>query len=167
MLFHTCGNRQNIGVENNVERVHAHTTCQQRVCALRYRYAPLVCSGLPLFVEAHDHHGSSVPHHIAGMAEKHFFSFFQRDGIDDTLTLQTFQSCQNHLPVGGVDHDRHRGNIRFGGNDIKKGDHSRLCVDKRIIHVDIDDQRSVGHLLTSHRNGFVVFSFLNQSQKFP
>ena len=67
VLLHASGNGKYIGVEDNVERVHANLVSENVVGALGYGYAPVEGSGLPLLVEAHHHNGSTMAHDIAGM----------------------------------------------------------------------------------------------------
>ena len=43
--------------------------------------------------------------------------------------------------------------------------HLLTCVEKTVVHIDIEHQRSVVHLFAGDGDGFVVILFLNQSQE--
>ena len=113
MLLHTCGHSQHIRVEDDVQRIHAHLFCEDTVGSLGYLYTTLVGGRLSLFVETHYHHRGTEPLHVFGMFDEFLFSLLQRDGVDDGLSLHTLQSRHDNLPVGGVDHHGHSGDVGF------------------------------------------------------
>ena len=98
VLFNACGYRQDVGVEDYVERVHAHIFRQQLVGAAGYLHPPLIGRGLSLLVEAHHHDSRAEASHVAGVGEKDVFAFLQRDGVHDAFALQAFQSGCHHVP---------------------------------------------------------------------
>ena len=57
----------------------------------------------------------------------------------------------DHLPFGGVDHDRHPGDVGLGGNQVEKAHHGRAAVEHGLVHIDVDHLRPVFHLLARHR----------------
>lgn len=59
MLFDTCGNRQDIGVEDDVQRIHPYLLRQQLISPLRDLYPTLIGRCLPLLIKAH-HDNSSA-----------------------------------------------------------------------------------------------------------
>ena len=167
MLLHASGYGEDIRVEDDVERVHAHLFGEYVVCALCYLLASLERSGLTLFVETHHHDGSAISHHVACMANKHLFSFFERYGVDDTFSLYAFQSFGNHIPVRRVDHHRHSCHVRFGGYEIEKGLHLLLGVEQSVVHIDVDDLCTISHLFSCNAYGFLIVFLFNQSQELP
>ena len=99
VLLHTRCHSEYIGVEDDVERIHAHLHCQQFVGSLGNLNPSLIAGSLSLFVKTHHHHRSPIALHITGMFQELLLTLFQRDGVDDTLTLHALQTCYNHLPV--------------------------------------------------------------------
>ena len=57
-----------------------------------------------------------------------------------------------------VDHDRHAGDVRLGGDQVEKLDHRLLRIDQALVHVDVDDLGAVGDLIARHveRRGIVA-----------
>jgi hypothetical protein len=84
-----------------------------------------------------------------------FFAFFQRDRIDDRLALHAFQACLDHFPLRRVDHDRHARDVRFGGDQVQEAHHGRFRIEHGLVHVDVDDLRTVLDLLARDRKRFV------------
>ena len=99
VLGNTGCHRQDVRVEDDVQRIHPYLLHQYMISTLCYFYLPLIGGSLSLLVETHHHNSSTEPLHILGMTDESTLSFFQRDGVDNTLALHTFQSCHDHLPV--------------------------------------------------------------------
>ena len=78
MFLHSSSNSQDVWVKDDIEWVHTHLFCQNTIGSGSYLYATLISGGLPLFIEAHHHDGSSMPHHIKGMLNKLCLAFLQR-----------------------------------------------------------------------------------------
>ena len=95
------------------------------------------------------------------MVDKGFDALFHRDGVNDAFALNAFQALFNDLPLGGVDHDRHAGNVRLAGNQVEEAHHRRFGVEHPLVHVDIDDLRAAFHLLTRHVQRFAVLLFFD------
>ena len=53
----------------------------------------------------------------------------------------------DHFPLGGVDHDRHAGDVRLAGDQVEEGDHGRLRIQHALVHVDVDHLGAGFHLL--------------------
>ncbi len=167
MFLHTRGNGQHIGVEDDIERVHAYLVHKDAVGTLRYFYAALVGSGLSYLVEAHHHTGGSVTHDVSGMGDKHLLAFLQGNRVDNTLALHTFQAGKDDLPFRGVDHDRHLGNLWFCRYHVEKMSHLCLGIQQSVIHIDIDHRGSVRHLLACYTQRFLIILFINQTKELP
>ena len=167
VLLHTRSNGQYVGVDDDVQGVHAHLLGQDPVGPFSNLYAPFVARGLSLFIEAHHHHGSPIAHYVLGMLDEHLLPFLQGDTVHDTLALHALQSCGNHLPLTGVDHHRHLGNIRLCSNHIQEVHHLGLGIQQTVIHVDVYHKGAILHLLTGDGHSLLVFLLLDESQEFP
>ena len=101
------------------------------------------------------------------MLHKLRLALLKRDGVDDALALHALQSRTDDLPVGRVDHHGHSGNLRLGGNHIEEGGHLLTGIEQAVVHIDIDHECPVFHLLTGDGQSLVVVLFLNQPQELP
>src|SRR3546814_5507041 len=55
--------------------------------------------------------------------------------------------CSSDLPLGGIDHDRHPGDVGFGGDQVEELHHRRLGVEHALVHVDVDHLGTILDLL--------------------
>ena len=99
------------------------------------------------------------------MVEEGFLALFQGNGIDDALALHTHQSRFDDVPFRGVDHHRHAGDIRLGGNEIQEGRHLLARIEQAVVHVDINDLRPVFHLFPGNGEGFFVILLFNEAEE--
>ncbi len=65
-------------------------------------------------------------------------TFLHGDGVDDAFALDALEARLDHFPLGGVDHDRHAGDVRLAGDQVEEPDHRRLGVEHALVHVDVD-----------------------------
>ena len=165
VLLHTRSNGQYIGVEDNIERIHANALGQNPICTLGNLNTTLIARGLTLFVEAHHDDGSAVAHTVAGMTDEDVLTLFQRDAIDDALALHALQALDDDIPLRGVNHDGHAGNVGLSSDGVKKIHHLLAGVQQAVVHVDVDDQGAVVHLFAGYRDGLVVLLLLDESQE--
>ena len=100
------------------------------------------------------------------MANEDLFTFFQRDTVNNTLTLQTFQARKDDVPVRRVNHDGYGGDVGLCSDGVKKIHHLRLRIQQTVVHVHVDDQRTVSHLFAGNADGLVVLFLLYQSEEF-
>ena len=115
--------------------------------------------GLALLVEGHDDHRGAVLAAQARLAQELGLAFLHRDGIDDALALDALEAGLDDAPLGRVDHDRHAGDVRLGGDELEELIHRRQRIEHRFVHVDVDDLRAVFHLLASHGQRVVETAF--------
>ncbi|MND65278.1 hypothetical protein D3C80_566420 [compost metagenome] len=165
MLFNTGSNGENIRVENNVFRREADALGQNFIGTAANLEFALARIGLAHFVKRHHHHRGTVTTHQLGMVNKGLFALFHRDGVNDAFALNALQAFFDHRPFGGVDHDRHPGDIRLTGDQVEKTHHRRFRVEHPLIHVDVDNLGAAFHLLASNRQRFAVFLFFDQPLK--
>ena len=151
IVFINAGrDRKNIRIEDNVFRWETDPD-EQIVRTFANLEFTIGCIGLPVFVKGHDNCRRAVAHDFARVFEEGFFTFLETDRIHNRLALHALQTRFDNRPFGRVDHDRHAGDVRLGGNQIEEAHHRRLTVEHAFIHVDIDDLRAALDLL--QRNG--------------
>ncbi len=87
-------------------------------------------------------------------------AFLHGNGVDDAFALDALEACLDHFPFGGVDHDRHAGDVRLAGDQVEEGDHGRLRIQHALVHVDVDHLGAGFHLLQGHfqRLGVVLLA---------
>ena len=153
---------KDVGVEDDVFRREADLVDQDVVGARADLVLARLGVGLAVFVEGHDHHRRAVSLAQLGVMDEGLDAFLHGDGVDDALALDALETGLDHLPLGGVDHDRHSGDIRFGGDQVEEGDHGRLRIQHALVHVDVDDLGAGFHLLLGHFQGLGVVLFADQ-----
>ena len=79
------------------------------------------------------------------------------------LPCTHFRPASMHRPFGGVDHDRHAGDIGFGGDQVQEAGHGRLGVEHALVHVDVDDLRAVFDLLAGDVKRLFIFFLADQA----
>ncbi len=160
VLFDAGGDGENVRVEDDVFRREAHLVDQDIVAALA-DFA-LACGGIGLagFVEGHHHHCGAVALAQVGVVLELLDAFLHGNGVDDAFALDALEACLDHFPFGGVDHDRHAGDVRLAGDQVEEGDHGRLRIQHALVHVDVDHLGAGFHLLQGHfqRLGVVLLA---------
>ncbi len=117
---------------------------------------------LALLIERHHDDSGAVGADVLRALPEHVFAFLQRDRIDDALALQALQACVDHLPLGGVDHERHLGDFGLAAEQLQIAGHRGHAVDHPFIHADVDDVGPVLDLLARHADGLVELALLDQ-----
>ena len=156
------GHGEDVRVENDVFRREAHFIDQNVVAALADFTFARGGIGLADFVEGHHHHGSAIALAQLGVMLESVDAFLHRDRVDDALALNALQARFDHLPLGGVDHDRYAGDVWLAGNQVEELDHGRLGVEHPFVHVDVDDLGAGFDLLQGDFQGFGVVFFADQ-----
>ena len=165
VLLHARGHGQDVGVEDNVRRTEASFIYQQAVSPAADGNAAFVSVGLPLLVKSHHHRGGAQATDEAGMFQEFLLAFLQRDGVDDGLALHALQSSHDDVPLRGVYHHRHAGNLGLGGYQVEEGYHLFFGIKQAVVHVDVDDLCPVLHLTAGDTEGFLVVFFINEPQE--
>ena len=109
---------EDVGVEDDVLGRKADLVDEDAVGPLADGHLAVGGVGLALLVEGHDHHRGAVAQALAGLVAESVLAFLHRDRIDDGLALHALQPRLDHLPLGGVDHDRHAGDVGLGGDQL-------------------------------------------------
>ena len=161
VFFDTGRHRKDIRVKDNIFWREADLFGEDFVGAtanLNFTFAGI---SLAHFVKGHHHYRSAVAANQFRMVDKGFDALFHRNRVNDAFALNAFQAFLNNFPLGGVDHDRHAGNVRLAGNQVEEAHHRRFCVEHPLVHVDIDNLRAVFHLLTRDVQRFAVLLFFD------
>ena len=167
VLLHTCGNSQHVGVEDDVQRIEAHLIHQQTVGTFTDFYLAFKRGGLSLLVKCHHDGCSTQAFDFTGFLEELLFALLQRDAVDNALALHTFQTCCDNLPIAGINHHWHLRDIRIAHQEIQEGHHLMLGVQESIIHIDVEHQSPILHLLSSDGKGLFIILFVDETQEFP
>jgi hypothetical protein len=157
------GDGEDVRVEDDVfgREADAH---QQVVGARRSRSCGQGV-GLALLVEGHHDHRGAVLAAQARLAQELGLALLHRDRVDHALALDALEAGLDDAPLGRVEHDRHAGDVRLGGDQLEELLHRGHGVEHRLVHVDVDDLGAVLHLLAGHRQGVVEAAFEDHPAK--
>src|SRR6185437_10081674 len=153
MLLDAGSDGEDIRIENNVFRWKADFLREQLVGAAADRDLALQRISLALLVERHDDDGGAVAAHQPGLRQEFLHSFLHGNRVHQRLALDALQPSLDHLELGGVDHDRHAGDIRLGGEQVQELDHDLLAVQEALVDIDVDDLSAVGDLVARDVEG--------------
>ncbi len=162
VLLDAGGHREDVRVEDDVFRREAHFVDQDVVAALADFFLARLGVGLAGLVEGHHHHRGAVAPAQAGVVLELLDAFLHGDGVDDALALDALEARFDHLPLGGVDHDRHAGDVRLAGDEVEELHHRRLGVEHALVHVDVDHLGAGFHLLQGDFQGLGVVLLADQ-----
>jgi hypothetical protein len=151
VLFDAGGNREDVGVEDDVFGRKVHLVHQDAVGTLADLDLALEGVGLALFVKSHHHGGRAITFDQFGLALELVHALLHADRVDDALALDAAQAGLDHAPLGAVHHDRHAGDVGLAGDQVQEAHHGRLAVQHGLVHVDVDDLGAVFDLLARHR----------------
>ncbi len=165
VLVDAGGDREHVGIENDVFRRETLFLDQDLVGAAADFLAALQRVGLAQFVERHHHHRRAVAAAQAGVVAERLQAFLHRDRVDHRLALHALQAGLDDVPLGAVDHHRHARDVGFGGDQVQEAVHARHRIQHGLVHVDVDDLRAVLDLLAGHRQRLVVFLFADQARE--
>lgn len=162
MLRHTCGNSQNIDIEDNVLWVKLYLINQNFVSSLANSDFVIACGSLSLLVESHDNNGCTILLDSFSVASELIFSSLKRNTIDNAFPLAILKSGFNDLKLTRINHNRHLGNIRVRQRHPHKPRHRFLPINQPIIKIKIQNLCSIFHLILSHGNSCFILILLNQ-----
>ena len=165
VLFNARGNGKDVGVKDDVFRRKAHFIDKNAVSAFANLDFALVGVGLAFFVKSHDHGRRAIALEQLGLLLESIDPFFHGDRVNDALALDAAQARFNDAPLGAVDHDGHARNVGLTGNQVQKPDHGGLAVEHGLVHVDVDDLRTVFHLLPGHCQRLLVVAIQDHAGK--
>src|SRR5690606_37793185 len=154
---------EDVRVEDDVFRREADFVDQNVVGALADFLLASGRVGLAGFIKGHDHHGGTVALAQARMFLEFLDPFLHGDGVDDALALDALEARLDDVPLGGVDHDRHPGDIRLAGDKIEEGHHGLLRIQHALVHVDVDHLGAGLDLLQGDLQRFGVVVLADQA----
>ena len=167
VLFEAGGEREHIGVEDDVLSRKTDGLHQQLVGTRADFGLALIGVGLPLLIKRHDHGGRTVAAKQTCLTNEVFLAFLQRNGVDNALALHALEPSLDHVPLRRIDHHWHPRDIRLGRDDVQKLHHRGLAVEHGLVHVDVDDLRAVGNLLPRHFHSAGIVVVEDQPGKSP
>ena len=153
VLLDARGDREDVGVEDDVLGREADLVDEDPVGALADRLAALEVVGLAVLVEGHHHDGGAVLAAQAGVLAERLLPLLHGDGVDDRLALDALEAGLDDLPLGGVDHHRHAADVGLGGDELEEAVHRGDAVDHPLVHVDVDHLRAGLDLLGRDAQG--------------
>ncbi|MPM40213.1 hypothetical protein SDC9_86853 [bioreactor metagenome] len=165
VLFDARSHGKNVGIEDDVFGRKTHLIHQHAVGTLADFDLALVGVGLALFVERHHHGRRTIAFDQLGLLLELLDTFLHRDRIDDAFALDAAQSGLDHVPLRRIHHHRHLGDVGLGGDQIQKAHHRGLAVQHGLVHVHVDDLRTVFHLLARDGQGFLVLLVEDHARK--
>ena len=147
VLFEAGGNRQDVGVEDDVGRIEARLLDQQPVGPLADLHFALDRVGLAGLVERHHDNRRAVSMDEPRPLEELRLPFLQADRVDDALTLHALEPGLEDRPLRAVDHHRHPGDLRLRRDVVEEGRHRLLGIEHAFVHVDVDDIGAAADLI--------------------
>ena len=166
VLLDAGADGEDVGIENDVLGREADLVDEEAISAFADADFFGVGSGLAVFVEGHHDDGGTVAENGARLLEEFFLALFQGDGVHDAFALKTFQAGLDHLPFGGVDHDRDLGDLGLGADELEETRHGGDAVDQAVVHADVDDVGAIVDLLAGDRDGFLVVAGFDELGEF-
>ena len=121
--------------------------------------------GLAFLIESHDHCRRPVAAQQPCLAQEFGLAFLHADRIHHALALHAFEPGLDHLPLGGVDHDRDARDVRLRANEIQEGGHRLLRIQHGFVHVDVDDLRAAVDLAARDDQRLGVIAGENQARE--
>ena len=161
MLRHARADGEDVGVENDVLRVHAGFLGEDTVGATADADLIREGGGLALLVEGHDDHRRAVAAAEAGAADELGLPFLERDRVHDGLTLDAAQAGLDDIEVRRINHERHPGDIRLGCRHIQELRHRRGAVEQSRVEVDVDDRGAGLDLLLGDAQGGTIVALFD------
>jgi len=162
VLLDAGRHREDVGVEDDVLGREADLVDQDPVRPLADHLAAFQVVGLTVLVEGHHHRGGAVLADQACLGAERLLALLHGDRVHDRLALHVLEAGLDHLPLGGVDHHGHPADVGLAGDQLGEAVHRGDAVDHALVHVDVDDLRTAGHLLGRDRQGLVVVAGLDQ-----
>ncbi len=143
VLLDARGDREDVGVEDDVLVGEARLLGEQLVGPHEHGDPPLHAVGLALLVERHDDRRRAVPAAQPGLAQELVLALLERDRVDDAAALELPQPGLDDRPLRAVDHDRDRGDVRLGAQAPQEARHRGDAVEHRLVHVHVEHDRAV------------------------
>ncbi len=161
------GDRQHVGIEDDIFRRKTDSLREQVICAVTDPQLVGDLDRLPRLVKRHHHHRRSVPTNQPGTPQELLFTVLEADGVHDRFALYALEPRFQHGPPGAVDHHRHTVDVRFGGDQVQEPRHHGFAIQQRVVHVHVDNAGPRHHLFPRDFHGRLEFLVANQPGKTP
>src|SRR5260370_11756633 len=102
MLRDSCGDGENVRVEDDVRRIEADVVDENLVGARGNGDLTLDGVSLSLLVEGHDDHGRAVAANQLCLSSKRLLALLEGDRVHDRLALRTLHARFEDRPTGGA-----------------------------------------------------------------
>ena len=165
MLFDAGRDREYIRIDDHVFRQEADVVDENLVRAPADLAPAFERIGLAFLVKRHHHDRSTIAAREFRVLDELFLAFLHADRIDHALALHALQPRLDHVPPGGVDHDRHARNVGLRRDQLQEGRHRGLRIKHRLVHVDIYHLRAVFDLLARDRERCRIVAGENQPRE--
>ena len=163
VLLHAGGDREDVGIEDDVRRVVAGLLDEQPVRALADLDLALDRAGLALLVERHHDDGGAVALDPAGLSRKSASPSFRLIEFTTPLPWMHFRPASSTDHSRAVDHDRHPRDLGLGGDQVEERGHGLLGVEQVGVHVHVEEVRAALHLVERDLDGRLVVARLDQA----
>ena len=110
MLLHSSGDCQYVQVKDDILWGEVDLL-EQVVCSDADLDFVLERSGLACLIEGHDDDSSAILLDQTGLSHEVFFSFLERDTVNNTFTLALLESSFDDVKFRRINHDWHRCDI--------------------------------------------------------
>ena len=148
VLLDAGGDREDVGVEDDILRREADLFGEQLVRPAADADFVVDFDGLALLVERHHDDGGAVPAAQLGAAQELRFAIFEADRVDDRFALQRLEAGFDDRPFAAVDHRGHGGDFVLAGDESQELGHHGFAIEQRFVHVDVDDVGAALDLLS-------------------
>ena len=118
MFTNSSGHCKNIWIKNYIFSRKIYLFCENFICSrtnFKFFFGRI---SLTLFIKSHNNNCCPKIFYHCCLFYKFFLAFFKTNRINNSLSLNTFKSCFNYRPLGGINHKRNSCNIWFNRNKI-------------------------------------------------
>mmetsp|Transcript_22181 Transcript_22181/g.87376 ORF Transcript_22181/g.87376 Transcript_22181/m.87376 type:complete len:833 (-) Transcript_22181:42-2540(-) len=162
VLLHAGGDREDVGVEDDVERRKARLLGEEAVGARADLHLALLAHRLALLVKGHHNHGRAQPAHDARLREERLLALLEADAVHDAAALRALEPLHHHVELARVQHERKARHARLGREQQDELAHDRHRVHQALVDVDVDHLGAVLHLVAGHLERLVQLAALDQ-----
>ena len=162
VLLEARGDREDVGVEDDVLRREARLLREQAICAAADLDLAVGGVCLALLVERHHYGGRAVLPDASRQLEERGLALLEADRVHDALALQALEPRFYHLPLGGVDHHRDPSDVGLRRDQVEERAHRLSRVEQSLVHVHVEHLRAARNLLPRHLDGGLVVAGLDE-----
>mmetsp|Transcript_14896 Transcript_14896/g.37859 ORF Transcript_14896/g.37859 Transcript_14896/m.37859 type:complete len:315 (-) Transcript_14896:627-1571(-) len=158
VLRQARSHRQDVGVKDDVVGGNPYFLHQNTEGSLTDIHLVFEVCRLTVLVKGHHNHRGPMPLADLCAALEILLAFLERDRIHNALALGTLEARFHHVEFGRIDHEGNLAHIRLGDQEVDEFGHGRNSIDEAIVHVDVQNIRTLLHLLPCYCQGLLVVS---------